>query len=80
MPSQCYVVTPAGECCAKPMCTGPTGNQINPLQPGSKYPVYGSYGGGYTGFRPNYRPGQSMTTGNRSSKCTCITIISRKRF
>lgn len=72
MPAQCYMTKQNGDCCSKPMCTGPDGSQINPLLPGSKYPVYGSFGGGYTGFRPNYTPGQNSVTGNRASEYIMI--------
>lgn len=68
MPSQCYMTRTPGECCNKPMCTGPDGSAVNPLLPNSKYPVYGSFGGQFTGFRPNYIPGQVSVTGNRTSK------------
>ncbi|KAJ8302983.1 hypothetical protein KUTeg_019379 [Tegillarca granosa] len=61
LPSQCYLVRAAGKCCPQAMCTNPDGTQINPMTPGSKYPVYGTYPGGTTGFRPNYIPGQPIT-------------------
>lgn len=60
-----------GDCCPQPMCRNPDGTTINPLTtPGSQYPVYGTYPGGFTGFRPGYT--QPYNTGssfsNHSSK------------
>lgn len=72
LPSQCYLVRAAGKCCPQAMCRNPDGTQVNPMNPGSKYPVYGTYPGGTTGFRPNYIPGQPIT-GSRS-KCILVSI------
>lgn len=55
-----------GDCCPQPMCRNPDGTTINPLTtPGSQYPVYGTYPGGFTGFRPGYT--QPYNTGSSFS-------------
>lgn len=71
-----------GDCCPQPMCRNPDGSTINPLtSPGSQYPVYGTYPGGFTGFRPGYT--QPFATGSnsftsQSSKWTIVSVSSFK--
>ncbi|KAK3591361.1 hypothetical protein CHS0354_040323 [Potamilus streckersoni] len=69
LPQECYLVRAAGQCCATPICRNPDGTQINPItNPSSLYPVYGSYSGGYTGFKPGYTPNPN-SVGGFSNRC-----------
>ncbi|KAJ8302722.1 LOW QUALITY PROTEIN: hypothetical protein KUTeg_019118 [Tegillarca granosa] len=50
----CYLETPTQGCCKQPKCDIGNGVMVNPnLMPGSTIPVFGSYGNGFSGFRPN---------------------------
>ena len=70
LPSSCYTVTAAGQCCPQAVCRMANGTTFNPItSPNPLYPVYGSYKPGMTGFRPGYSP---------SSGNTQITGTSRK--
>lgn len=78
LPTECYLMRAGGDCCPQPMCRNPDGSTINPLtSPSSQYPVYGTYPGGFTGFRPGYT--QPFATGsnsfsNQSSKFTIVSV------
>jgi hypothetical protein len=84
--NQCYLVTAYGQCCSQPMCYDPSkGTAVNPLTSG-KFPVVGTYTGGFSGFRPGYTgtnkgaciyKGKSYNKGQKwddgcEFECTCM--------
>lgn len=75
--NQCYLVKADGQCCSQPMCYDPNKQQVvNPLNGGS-FPVVGTYGGGFTGFRPNVN---NPTTGGSRGIFFFIKRISENIF
>lgn len=64
LPKECFTSTEQGKCCKTVSCVD--NGQI--VEPSEKFPVVGSFTGGFSGFRPgvDYNPPINGTSGARS--------------
>ncbi|XP_046570033.1 uncharacterized protein LOC124278355 [Haliotis rubra] len=76
LPKACYMVKAPGGCCDVPVCKKPDGTIVDPVQNPGVYPVFGSFTGGFTGFRPGFNPyGTTNTIGGRLNACVYKSTV-----
>ena len=68
LPSTCYLVNSPDGCCHSPVCRKPDGSTVRPDHTHVVPGVFGSYNGGFTGFRPGYLTGTHAVYSGHSSK------------